>query len=112
MECTVSMAVSVTAMFVFYAPSLGSGIVATLAGIITVFAQQALSTFLLPFGMPFLTLPFCVVSLPFIIIQGTTSRVVAIPLASATIPEDHQLRIHRLKNGFQYFLEAIEIDRS
>ena len=80
---------TVTAMFMFYTPSFGAGVLATLAGFMTVVCQQALATILEPLGLPFMTLPFCLVGLPFIIIQGTTSIVIAVPLSSMTIPEDH-----------------------
>jgi len=69
---------TLTGMFMFYAPSYGTVVFAALAGIMTVIGQQALATLLLPYGLPFLTLPFCMVALPFIILQGTTTLVVAV----------------------------------
>lgn len=73
---------SVTAMFMFYVPSFGASILGTLAALLTVVGQQALSGLLQPYGLPFLTLPFCVISLPLIIFQGTTSIVISVPLLS------------------------------
>jgi urea transporter len=91
---------TVTAMFMFYTPSIGAGVLATLAGFMTVVCQQALATMLEPLGLPFMTLPFCLVGLPFIIIQGTTSIVIAVPLSSMTIPEDHLKVVQMLEDGF------------
>mmetsp|Transcript_19288 Transcript_19288/g.29707 ORF Transcript_19288/g.29707 Transcript_19288/m.29707 type:complete len:783 (-) Transcript_19288:203-2551(-) len=103
---------SVTAMFMFYAPSWGTAAFGVLSGIMTVFGQQALAVILEPYGLPFMTLPFCVVALPFIIIQGTTNLVIAIPLASMTFPEDHLRRVNILTDGFLILKDALnpEID--
>jgi Ca2+-binding EF-hand superfamily protein len=97
-----------TAMFMFYTPSFGAGIMGVLATIMTVFGQQALATFLQPYGLPFMTLPFCVIALPFVILQGTTTLVVPVPLASMTTPEDHLTRVRTLYNGFGFLSQAIE----
>lgn len=80
---------SMTSMFMFFVPSLGASILGTLAVLLTVVAQQALAGLLQPYGLPFMTLPFCVILLPFIILQGMTSIVISVPLATMTIPEDH-----------------------
>jgi Ca2+-binding EF-hand superfamily protein len=98
---------SVTAMFMFYAPSKGTALMGVLAGIMTYFGQEALSTLLQPFGLPFLTLPFCVATLPFIILQGTSTLVIAVPLASMTIPEEHVRTVSLLRDGFSFLKEAL-----
>jgi len=101
---------SFAAMFMFYAPNYGAAVLGVFASIITAIAQQALATLLEPYGLPFMTLPFCVVALPFIIIQGTTTIVIPVPLASMTIPEDHLKRVKTLTDGFQFLKEAIHPD--
>jgi urea transporter len=98
---------SVTAMFIFYVPSIGAATLAVLAGTMTVFGQHALATLLEPFGLPFLTLPFCVIALPFIILQGTTSMVISVPLEAMTVPEDHVEKVNALVDGFSFLKEAI-----
>jgi urea transporter len=98
---------SVTALFTFYCPSKGTTILAILAGVMTVVAQQALSALLEPFGLPVLTLPFCIIALPFIILQGTTSSVVAIPLPQLTVPEDHLHRVRALEEGVNFLKECL-----
>jgi urea transporter len=98
---------SATAMLMFYTPSGGAVVLAALAASMTVLVQQALATMLEPLGLPFLTLPFCFVALPFIIIQGTTSVVIAVPLASMTIPEDHLRRVNMLADGFAFLRECL-----
>lgn len=96
-----------TAMFMFYAPSWGALIMAVLSSCLTVAAQLALNGMLSPYGLPAMTLPFCTVALPFIILQGTTSLVIAVPLASMTVPEDHQRRVRMLSEGFEFLKEAM-----
>lgn len=98
---------SVTALFTFYCPSKGTTILASFAGIMTVLAQQALTTMLEPLGLPTMTMPFCVIALPFIILQGTTPLVVAIPLSQLTVPEDHLRRVRVLKEGTNYLKECL-----
>jgi urea transporter len=99
---------SATAMLMFFVPSYGALIFSALAAVMTVFAQQALATVLQVFGLPFMTLPFCIISLPFIILQGTTSLAIAMPLASLTVPEDHLKRVNTLFDGFIFLREAIQ----
>ena len=96
-----------TAMFFFYSPSKGAGIMGLFSAILCVAGQQALATMLEPWGLPFMTLPFCIMTLPFIILQGTTSIVIAIPLATMTIPEDHLSRVSILTDGFSFLKDAI-----
>jgi hypothetical protein len=54
-----------------------------------------------------MTLPFSIIALPCIIIQGTTSIVIAVPLASMTVPEDHLRRVNILSDGFAFLKETL-----
>lgn len=99
---------TMTAMSMFYVPSIGSVSVGVIASIITVFVQLALATSLEPCGLPFMTLPFCIAALAFIVIQGTTSNVISVPLSSMTTPEDHLKRVSRLSHGFELLYGAIQ----
>lgn len=85
---------------------------ALLNGVMTVSVQQALVTLFAPYGLPVMTLPFCLATLPFLLIQGTTSRVIAVPLASMTVPEDHMKRVKVLKEGFNIFEDAMNHEES
>jgi len=98
---------TVTAMYMFYTPSRGAFVLATLAGIMTVLGQQSLDTLLEPYGLPFMTLPFCVITLPFVVLQGTTSLLIAVPLSSMTVPEDHLKKVQYLTEGFEFLKEAL-----
>lgn len=73
---------TLTAVTMFYVPSMGSMLIGIVAAILTVFIQLALSTSMSPTGLPFMTLPFCIAALAFIVIQGTTSNVISVPLSS------------------------------
>mmetsp|Transcript_5077 Transcript_5077/g.9936 ORF Transcript_5077/g.9936 Transcript_5077/m.9936 type:complete len:596 (+) Transcript_5077:3-1790(+) len=98
---------TMTAMLMFYVPSTGSISIGIIASVITVFIQLALATALEPCGVPFMTLPFCLAALAFIVIQGTTSTVISVPLSSMTTPEDHLNRVSRLSHGFELLYGAI-----
>ena len=95
-------------MLMFYSPSKGALVLGIMASMLTVFAQQALETLLEPFGLPVMTLPFCVITLPFIILQGTTTVVIAVPLQAMTVPEDHLQKVHFLEDGFSFLKAALD----
>ena len=96
-----------TAMVMFYVPSLGSVSFGIVASVVTVFIQLAVEETLRVYGLPFMTLPFCLAALVFIVIQGTTSNVISVPLSSMTTPEDHLNRVKRLSKGFDLLFGAI-----
>mmetsp|Transcript_14766 Transcript_14766/g.30256 ORF Transcript_14766/g.30256 Transcript_14766/m.30256 type:complete len:785 (-) Transcript_14766:94-2448(-) len=98
---------TLTAMVMFYVPSLGSVSFGIVASVVTVFVQLALAETLRVYGLPFMTLPFCLAALVFIVIQGTTSNVISVPLSSMTTPEDHLKRVKRLSAGFDLLFGAI-----
>ena len=95
------------AMVMFYVPSLGSISFGIVASVVTVFVQLALAETLKVWGLPFMTLPFCLAALAFIVIQGTTSNVISVPLSSMTTPEDHLSRVRKLSAGFDLLFGAI-----
>ncbi len=97
-----------TAMVMFYVPSLGSVSFGIVASVVTVFIQLALKETMQVFELPFMTLPFCLAALAFIVIQGTTSNVISVPLSSMTTPEDHLKRVKRLSAGFDLLFRAIQ----
>ena len=95
------------AMLMFYVPSYGSISIGIVASIMTVFIQLALASLMAPTGLPFMTLPFCLAALAFIVIQGTTQTVISVPLSSMTTPEDHLKRVRKLSLGFELLYGAI-----
>lgn len=98
---------TLAAMVMFYVPSIGSISFGIIASVVTVFVQLALAETLAVWGLPFMTLPFCLAALAFIVIQGTTSNVISVPLSSMTTPEDHLARVQRLSAGFDLLFGAI-----
>jgi len=98
---------TLTAMVMFYVPSFGSVSVGMIASAITVFVQLALQETMQVYGLPSMTLPFCIAALVFIVIQGTTSSVISVPLAAMTTPEDHLQRVRKLSAGFDLLFGAI-----
>ena len=103
---------TLAAMVLFYVPSIGSILVAMVAVILTVLVQFTLEVLLMPYGLPVMTVPFSVVTLAFILVQGTTNLFISVPLASITIPEDHVRRVNLLKDGFHLLLDAIQSSNS
>ena len=95
------------AMLMFYVPSCGSISIGIVASIMTVFIQLALASSMAPTGLPFMTFPFCLAALAFIVIQGTTQTVISVPLSSMTTPEDHLMRVRKLSLGFELLYGAI-----
>lgn len=103
-----STSLTVTGIFLFYVPSNGTALLATMAAIMTSLVQQTLTTLFGPYGLPVLTLPFCVIALPFLILQGTTDLMIAVPLEEITIPEDHLIKVRMLRKGFGYLETILE----
>ena len=99
---------TLTAMALFFVPSLGSFVIGLMAVIFTVVVQHATAVVFMPYGLPVMTIPFCIVTLAIILLQGTTDIIVSVPLASITIPEHHLRRVNMLKEGFQLLSNAIE----
>ena len=97
-----------TAMVMFYVPSLGSVSFGIVASVMSVFIQLALEKILRVHGLPFMSLPFDLAALAFIVIQGTTLNVISVPLSTMTTPEDHLERVHRLSSGFDLLFWAIK----
>jgi len=106
-----SSSLTLAAMIVFYVPSISCIVMGIIAVLLTVIAQHALSGLMLPLGLPVMTSPFCLVTLLFLLFQGTTTAVIAVPLPSITIPEDHVRRVTLLRRGFRFLLDAIRSDK-
>lgn len=98
---------TLAAITLFYVPSLSTFGLGIVAVIMTVLAQHALIQAFAPFGLPVLTLPFCVISLAIILMQGTTDIIISVPLPSITIPEDHLKRVLILREGFHFLKRAL-----
>jgi len=100
---------TLAAMALFYVPSLGSFVLGSMAVVFTVLAQFACSILFMPYGLPVMTVPFCIITLAMILVQGTTPDIlISVPLASITIPEEHLRRVNMLKEGFYLLLQAIK----
>mmetsp|Transcript_60764 Transcript_60764/g.192822 ORF Transcript_60764/g.192822 Transcript_60764/m.192822 type:complete len:580 (-) Transcript_60764:39-1778(-) len=97
-------ALTAAALFgMFYVPSYTGAVLAIFASVVVVIVQGTLAGLFLPAGLPVATLPFCLVTLAFVLCQGATEKIVAVPLASITVPEDHYRRIKVLRGVFKLF---------
>ena len=99
---------TLTAMFLFYVPSFGCVFIGAMGVLLTVIVQHSWIVLHMPYGLPVMTVPFCIVTLVLVLIQGITKRIIGVPLPSITIPEDHLRRVALLKDGFQFLLDAIK----
>jgi hypothetical protein len=73
----------------------------------TVITQQALAALFEPFGLPFMALLSSATALLFMILQGTTTLVITLPLATMAFPEYHLKRVKTLTDGFKLLKEAV-----
>ena len=48
-----------------------------------------MSSWLNVVGVPALTFPFCMCALPFYLLQGSMKKIIAVSLATASVPEEH-----------------------
>ena len=103
---------TLAAMAIFFVPSVGSFVMGLLAVIFTVLAQYACAVLFRTYGLPVMTVPFCVITLAMFLVQRTTDIMISVPLSSITIPEDHLQRVNILKEGFQYLFRAIKASES
>ena len=98
---------TLAAIALFYVPSFSNFGLGIVAVTMTVLAQHTLMQACAPFGLPVMTLPFCVISLAMILMQGTTDIIISVPLPSITIPEDHLKRVLVLREGFHFLKRAL-----
>ncbi|KAL7547223.1 hypothetical protein ACHAWF_010546 [Thalassiosira exigua] len=92
---------------------LGSHILAIIGVLGTTILQAAITAQMGIFGLPVNSLPFSIMLISIVLIQGDTQLVISVPLESITTPEDHIRRVRVLKKGFAMFLDVIHenIDR-
>ena len=77
----------------FFVLTGGRALVLSLfAGMVSTVTTAALSAFLGPLGLPGLTFPFVVTTWAFVLLAGQSPGLIAVDLASLTVPEDHRRR--------------------
>lgn len=79
---------------VFYVLSWRSALLAVACAAAAAFLFGALSTLFSPWGLPALTLPFCLATLAFLLLKDLSPRFAFVAPADVTTPEEH-LRLHR-----------------
>jgi hypothetical protein len=92
----------------FYAPSASSGLVAVAAAATATVGVDTVGVLLLPYGLPVATLPFCFTATLLVLIQGTTAALIAVPLETMTIPEDHWARLAILRRMFSFLKATLD----
>ncbi len=79
---------------VFYVLTYRSAALAVACAVATAVLFGAIAAFLVPWGLPALTLPFCFGTLAFTIMKYTTKKLIPVEPEDITTPEEH-LRRHR-----------------
>mmetsp|Transcript_8206 Transcript_8206/g.12601 ORF Transcript_8206/g.12601 Transcript_8206/m.12601 type:complete len:698 (-) Transcript_8206:82-2175(-) len=92
---------------IFFVPSLSTYILAAFGATFTVILQSAISSLLIILGLPVSSFPFSFIIITLVLLQGNTKYMVAVPLESITIPEDHLRRATLIRGGFKLFLQAL-----
>lgn len=75
---------------VLLVPSVRSMVLGALAAVASAVVYAGLATFLAPWGLPALTLPFCLVTVVFVLLGDTMPGLRAVPLDAVTTPERHR----------------------
>ena len=91
----------------FYAPSITSFILGAFSSCLSVVLQDCVAAFFAPYGLPAATVPFCLCALVFQLLQGATTKVMPVPLASMTVPEDHNQRANAIKRTYRLLAALI-----
>jgi urea transporter len=79
----------------FYVLSWRSALLALLCAVFTSLAFFGVGAACRVFGMPAFTLPFCIVTFAFLLVQGSLPGVTPVALTALTTPESHLYTFHR-----------------
>jgi urea transporter len=77
---------------VFFVLTWRSGLLAVACGVLAALLFGAIASLFTPWGLPALTLPFVFATLAFVLLKGTTNRLIAVEVADITTPEEHLKR--------------------
>jgi hypothetical protein len=73
----------------FFYPSPAAFMLATLCGLLSAMTGGWLAAVFMPIGLPTCTLPFCLATLAFVLLQDSLPALRPIPLSLITTPEAH-----------------------
>jgi urea transporter/Ca2+-binding EF-hand superfamily protein len=93
----------------FYAPNVRSICIALFSVVICTLCTQLLSWIFAPLGIPFLALPFSLVTIAcFLVVRHSIPSVVPVALYTITSPEEHRLRYLTAKDVISNFRRHLE----
>ncbi|OLT13119.1 hypothetical protein BJF79_21185 [Actinomadura sp. CNU-125] len=90
-------AVAIAGMF--YVLTWSSAMLAAACATVTAVALPAAATLLAPVGLPAFTLPFCLITLVFLLAGSAGSRLLPVKVEQATTPERHRERLSVGESG-------------
>jgi len=96
----------------WFCPSRVTLVVSIFAAVLATVMTDFMSGIFAPFGLPAATLPFCICALLFDLIQGATPKMVPVPLAQMTVPEDHYERDQTIRRALMAMAAIINQDKS
>jgi urea transporter len=77
---------------VFFVLSWRSGVLAVACAVLAALIFGALASMFTPWGLPALTLPFCFATFAFLLLKGSTDKLIPVEPADITTPEEHLAR--------------------
>lgn len=86
---------------VFVVLTWRSAILAAACAVAAALLFATVTTLLSPWGLPALTLPFCLATLAFLIPKELTPRLRAVTLEEVSTPEEHRLLLYRSDDRFE-----------
>ncbi|MGB8689535.1 MAG: urea transporter [Microcoleus sp.] len=93
----------------FYAPNVRSILIAVFSVFICTLCTQLLSLIFAPLGIPFLALPFSLVTIGcFLVVRHSLPSLVPVALYTITSPEEHRLRYLTAKDVISNFRRQLE----
>lgn len=93
---------------VFYAPNLRSVGIGAIAAVLSALVSGLLSLLLGPFGLPVLTVPFCLVTIGlFVVMRRSLPSLVPVALHAVTSPEEHWQRYQAAKTVIGNFRQQL-----
>ena len=83
----------------FFYPTKSAFVLASLCAVMCAFVGGALGTMFTPSGLPTLTLPFCLGTLAFALLQDSVPTLVPVPLDEVSTPEEHARSLVQLRQA-------------
>ncbi len=96
----------------FFSPTSFTLWISILAAVFSTVITFFVEGLFAPFGLPAVTMSFCLTALSFNLMQGATPKMIPVPLDSMTVPEEHYERVSTIRRVFMVFAVILQNDNS